>query len=201
MSRRMRPATAASRSAAVAATGGTGPSCCVAEVMGTELFTLTPDTVVGSALRLATAKDVHHFLVIEDGNLTGIVCASDLVQARSGSQVSGCMRTPVLCIGPETTVGDAADIMAENAVGCLPVVTGSFLVGILTRNRVEEVTGKTVATAPPALDPEDEEGSDDRSCAACGSANGVRAHVRAGLLDLCGDCAKIVPAYEPPRGN
>ena len=28
-------------------------SCCVAEVMGTELYTLTPDTVVASAKRLA----------------------------------------------------------------------------------------------------------------------------------------------------
>jgi CBS domain-containing protein len=169
--------------------------------MGTELFTLTPDTVVGSALRLASAKDVHHFLVIEEGNLTGIVCASDLKQARVGSQVSGCMRTPVLCIGPETTVGDAADIMAENAVGCLPVVTGAFLVGILTRNRIEEVTGKTVVAARPTLDLDGQGDRDDRSCAACGSTDGVRAHARAGLLDLCTDCAAIVPALEVPRGN
>ena len=39
---------------------------CVAEIMGTELFTLTPDTMVGSALRLASTRRIQHFLVIED---------------------------------------------------------------------------------------------------------------------------------------
>ena len=59
------------------------PASCVAEVMGTELFTLTPDTVVGSALRLASTRRIRHFLVIEDGSLTGIVCQSDLRDRRA----------------------------------------------------------------------------------------------------------------------
>src|SRR5436190_3889208 len=111
-------------------------SCCVAEVMGTELFTLTPDTVVGSALRLAATKRIHHFLVIEDGSLTGIVCQADLQQARTSALVGECMSSPVLCIGPETTLKEAADIMSENSVGCLPVVTGAFLVGVITRDKL-----------------------------------------------------------------
>ena len=113
--------------------------------MGTELFTLTPDTVVASALRLASARRIRHFLVIEDGSLTGIVCQSDLRQARESSLVSGCMKSPVLCIGPDTTVKDAVDIMDQNEVGCLPVVTGTFLVGMITRDRLSKLTGK-----PPA---------------------------------------------------
>ena len=35
-------------------------SCQVAEVMGTELFTLTPDTVVASARRLAWGNGVRY---------------------------------------------------------------------------------------------------------------------------------------------
>ena len=42
------------------------------------------------------------------------------------------MSSPVLCIGPDTTLRDAVDIMAENNIGCLPVVTGAFLVGMVT---------------------------------------------------------------------
>src|SRR5919201_2374166 len=127
-------------------------SCCVAEVMGTELFTLTPDTVVGSALRLAAHKRIHHFLVIEDGSLTGIVCQADLQQARTSAMVGECMSSPVLCIGPETTLKEAADIMQENSVGCLPVVTGAFLVGVITRDKlvrmgVESDTEETVEAA------------------------------------------------------
>src|SRR6266496_107872 len=53
-------------------------ACCVAEVMGTELFTLTPDTVVASARRLAFDHGIRHLLVLDGGTLTGIVCDEDL---------------------------------------------------------------------------------------------------------------------------
>ena len=43
------------------------------------------------------------------------------------------MSSPVLCIGPDTTLEEAAQIMGEQEVSCLPVVTGAFLVGIVTR--------------------------------------------------------------------
>jgi predicted transcriptional regulator len=171
-------------------------SCCVAEVMGTELFTLTPDTVVGSALRLAATKRIHHFLVIEDGSLTGIVCQDDLRLARQGALVGECMSSPVLCIGPETTLKEAADIMQENAVGCLPVVTGAFLVGVITRDKLVRmgVNAEEAVEAPEAEPP-------TQSCAACGSAEGVRRDLRTGLLFLCGECAAVMPTTDLPRGN
>jgi len=171
-------------------------SCCVAEVMGTELFTLTPDTVVGSALRLAAHKRIHHFLVIEDGSLTGIVCQADLQQARTSALVGECMSSPVLCIGPETTLKEAADIMQENSVGCLPVVTGAFLVGVITRDKLVRmgVESEDEAQVEPAPDAMGE-------CAACGARKGVRRDLRTGMLSLCADCAAVMPAADPPRGN
>jgi predicted transcriptional regulator len=170
-------------------------SCCVAEVMGTELFTLTPDTVVGSALRLAANKRIHHFLVIEEGSLTGIVCQADLQQARTSAMVGECMSSPVLCIGPETTLKEAADIMQENAVGCLPVVTGAFLVGVITRDKLERM----------GVESEDEleapEPGDGIDCAACGRHKSVRRDLRTGMLSLCTDCAAVMPVADLPRGN
>ncbi len=190
-------------------------SCCVAEVMGTDLFTLTPDTVVASALRLATTKSIHHFLVIEDGSLTGIVCDDDLRQARQSTMVGDCMTSPVLCIGPETTLSEAVDIMKENAVGCLPVITGAFLVGMITRDRLTDLSG--AAAAKPANDSDldtgeifidlDEdaakaaEAAQPTTCAACGSDKNVKPYLRAGMIPLCTDCAGIMPGAEPTRGN
>ncbi len=182
------------------------PSCCVAEVMGTELFTLTPDTVVASALRLASARRIRHFLVIEDGSLTGIVCQSDLRQARESSLVSACMKSPVLCIGPDTTVKDAVDIMDQNEVGCLPVVTGTFLVGMITRDRLSKLTGKPPARSLLAsieleTEPETEQEVETTTCTACGREDAVRPYYRAGMLPLCTDCAEVLPASRAPRGN
>ena len=171
-------------------------SCCVAEVMGTELFTLTPDTVVGSALRLAAHKRIHHFLVIEDGSLTGIVCQADLQQARTSAMVGECMSSPVLCIGPETTLKEAADIMQENSVGCLPVVTGAFLVGVITRDKLVRMG---VESEEEVEEPEVEEGA--TVCAACGGDTDVRRDLRTGMLSLCTECAAVMPVTDPPRGN
>lgn len=171
--------------------------------MGTELFTLTPDTVVGSALRLATSKRVHHFLVIEDGNLTGIVCQSDLRQARETSLVGTCMKTPVLCIGPETTVRDAADIMEQNEVGCLPVVTGAFLVGMITRDKLSRVAGVEEGSSASDDDLllEDPEAKEEKACSSCGKTKDVRPYYRASMLHLCADCAAILPKTESPQAN
>lgn len=180
------------------------PACCVAEVMGTDLFTLTPDTVVGSALRLASARRIQHFLVIDDGSLTGIVCQSDLRQARENALVSACMKSPVLCIGPDTTVRDAADIMEQNEVGCLPVVTGAFLVGMITRDRLSKLTGKELRAAASVmedLEVEEPQEPQESVCTACGKTEAVKPYYRAGMLPLCGDCAQLIPAAESPRGN
>jgi CBS domain-containing protein len=175
-------------------------SCCVAEVMGTELFTLTPDTVVSSALRLAATKRIHHFLVIEDGNLTGIVCQADLRQARRETLVGECMSSPVLCIGPETTLKEAADIMEQNAVGCLPVVTGAFLVGVITQAKLERMGVAPEETAD-VLEEVEEVQQPPGSCAACGKSRQVQRHVRAGMMALCTDCASVMPTVDPPRAN
>ena len=106
------------------------------------------------------------------------------------------MSSPVLCIGPETTLREAADIMQENEVGCLPVVTGAFLVGVITRD-------KLVRMGVEAEDlPEPEETTDAAvECAACGGHKGVRRDLRTGMLSLCTDCAAVMPATDPPRGN
>ncbi len=107
-------------------------ACPVAEVMGTELFTLSPDTAVSSARRLVLENDIDHMLVLDNGTLAGIVCKDDLCDADRNGRVGDCMTSPVVCITPDTTLQEAIDIMGANDIDCLPVVTGTFLVGIVT---------------------------------------------------------------------
>lgn len=147
-------------------------SCSVAEVMGTELYTLTPDTLVASAQRLAAENGIRHLLVLENGALAGIVCRADLGLAGKNALVGECMSSPVICVSPDTTLLEAADIMVENNVSCLPVVTGDFLVGILTR---ESLASAGVAAAP----------RETPVCAACRSTRNVRR--TAGTM-LCSEC-------------
>jgi acetoin utilization protein AcuB len=150
-------------------------SCKVAEVMGTELFTLTPDTVVASAQRLAFENGVRHLLVLDGGALTGIVCDEDLRTAARGALVGELMRTPVLCIGPDTTLDEAAELMEEHGVSCLPVVTGTSLVGLVTREGLASLSGGPEISVTDV-------------CVACGSTEKVRKDPRAGMVALCADC-------------
>jgi CBS domain-containing protein len=149
-------------------------SCHVAEVMGTELFTLTPDTVVASARRLAFDNGVRHLLVLDDGTLTGIVCDEDLRTAARDALVGELMRTPVLCIAPDTTLDEAAELMEEHGVSCLPVVKGTELLGIVTREGLALLTGGPEAQTDV--------------CVACGATEEVRRDPRAGMAALCADC-------------
>jgi CBS domain-containing protein len=156
-------------------------ACSVAEVMGTELYTLTPDTVVASAKRLAFDNGIDHLLVLDNGTLTGIVCKGDLRTAARNALVADCMSSPVLCIGPETTLEEAAQIMFDQHVSCLPVVTGAFLVGIITRAALA-----TVGIGPVRM-AEGEGGA----CSACGAdrpGDKVRRDPRAASIPLCASC-------------
>lgn len=161
-------------------------SCCVAEVMGTELFTLTPDTVVASAQRLAFDNDIRHLLVLENGTLTGIICREDLRSADRDALVGDCMSSPVLCIPPETTLQEAVDIMGANDIDCLPVVTGAFLVGIVTRAALEGA----------GLSAEERGENDLLACTACGTTTEVRRDPRAAGTPLCVHCRGFMSASQ-----
>jgi CBS domain-containing membrane protein len=49
-----------------------------------------------------------------------------------GIPVREIMRAEVLTVGPGTDAREAAQIMLDRKIGCLPVVDGKRLVGILT---------------------------------------------------------------------
>jgi CBS domain-containing protein len=53
-----------------------------------------------------------------------------------GVKISEVMSSPPRTIGPDQTMQDAARAMAEHKIGCLPVVEGKEIVGILTETDV-----------------------------------------------------------------
>ncbi|MBC8133196.1 MAG: CBS domain-containing protein [Deltaproteobacteria bacterium] len=165
--------------------GGEVGSCSVAEVMGTEMFTLTPETAVSSARRLVLENGVHHMLVLENGTLAGIVCRDDLRFAARDACIGDCMTSPVLCITPDTTLQEAVDIMGANDIDCLPVVTGTFLVGIVTLEALS--TANLSPSGGPSADD-----SASEACIACGSSHDV---VRVGTgheVALCARCRRVM---------
>jgi acetoin utilization protein AcuB len=48
-------------------------------------------------------------------------------------RVKEVMSSPVVTVAPDTALGEAAALMVQKGVGCLPVVDGSTLVGVVTK--------------------------------------------------------------------
>lgn len=120
----------------------------VRDIMATEVTTLGRNDSLQLARDIMTLGRVRHFPVIDDGKLVGVVSQRDLYKASLGSvmkygekaqraflegiAVKEVMSDPPITIAPHASVKEAARLMMEKKIGCLPVLEGAKLVGIVT---------------------------------------------------------------------
>jgi CBS domain-containing protein len=121
------------------------------QFMTRDLFTVRPEDVVDLAANLMTWRHVRHVPVEDDkGNLIGIISARDLLELVASEQVKksdeiivrDVMRTDLITISPETPTLEALYLMREKNIGCLPVVKGKKLIGLLTAHDFLTVSTK-----------------------------------------------------------
>ena len=119
----------------------------VRDIMTAEVTTLGRNDTLLLAKDIMNLGRIRHFPVVEDDELVGVVSQRDLYRASLGTVmqygekaqraflesvvVKEIMADPV-SIGPDATVRDAARLMMEHKIGCLPVLEASRLVGIVT---------------------------------------------------------------------
>ena len=121
-----------------------------------DLMTSSPDTVfsdddLGDVYALMNEKMIRHVPVIDhDGSVEGLVSHRDLVRtvlyafddltfldqrdALRGMLVRDVMTADPETVAPDMPLSDAGRLLLENKIGCLPVVEGTRLVGILTES-------------------------------------------------------------------
>jgi len=96
------------------------------------IVAVAPSRRCAEADRVAAREGVHRLLVVEQDRLVGIVCRCDLQRALS-EPVDTVMQREIAIIDSAATLGEAAAMMRELGVGCLPVARDRRLVGIITR--------------------------------------------------------------------
>jgi acetoin utilization protein AcuB len=111
--------------------------------------TVTPETSFSDAYHLIREKKVGHLPVTDKkGKLIDIVTQKDLLHASPSSatalsvfeinylltklQIKEVMTSPAITVPEDTPVEEAAQIMVKNQIGCLPVLRGGELVGMIT---------------------------------------------------------------------
>ena len=122
----------------------------VKEVMRTNVICASSDTKATEVKNMMTENNVSKLPIVDNGKLVGIVTKNDLLKAEPSSAttldmfeisyllskltVKKIMNTKVISVGPNEVVEEAARIMVDNKISCLPVVDGDALIGIITKS-------------------------------------------------------------------
>jgi CBS domain-containing protein len=115
--------------------------------MTSPVVSLQSDHSVHFASGLMQRAHIRHLPVVDDGQLVGLVTHRDLMAAQSSVLarrfdprgegalslcVADIMKTGVWSVERRTPVLEAARIMSDHKLGCLPVLDAEQLVGIVT---------------------------------------------------------------------
>lgn len=123
----------------------------VQDLMISDVWTLAPGDTLAALLELMQQHDIRHVPIVEgESELVGLVTHRDVVRGAVSSKddlpmnvredilahrpVDSVMVTDPFTVEPTDSVEDAAHLMLENKLGCLPVVEGARLVGIVTES-------------------------------------------------------------------
>ena len=113
----------------------------VGQFMSTDLFTVSPDDLIDFAASLMDWRHIRHVPVEDrEGRLVGLVTHRALLRLLMNGMnrelkpitVQEIMVKDPVTVSPSTTSLEAIQVMRNRGVGCLPVVEGEQLVGIVT---------------------------------------------------------------------
>jgi CBS domain-containing protein len=120
----------------------------VSEIMSRGVKTLGLNDTLDVARDIMTLGRIRHLPVLDDGKVVGVVTQRDLFSAGLAAalgygsrtqatllktvRVKEVMSKPAVTVLPETSVKEAAQRMIEKKIGCVPVVEGEALVGLVT---------------------------------------------------------------------
>lgn len=127
----------------------------VSDWMTKKVFTVKPDDSISEAAKLSKEKDVKHLPVVRGGKVIGLLSDRDIkeyVPSKATSldvyelhyllaktKVKEVMKRNVITTPRNTPIEEAAMIMHDKNIGCLPVVDGESLVGIISDHDIFRV--------------------------------------------------------------
>ena len=127
----------------------------VKDRMTSNPITITPDTSFPDAFRTIRENKIRHLPVVDKKRkLVGIVSRTDLLHASPSDatslsifeinyllanlHVSEVMSSPPITVDQNAPLEEAARVMVEKQIGCLPVIDEGSLVGMITETDIFE---------------------------------------------------------------
>jgi acetoin utilization protein AcuB len=171
----------------------------VGERMSRNPVTILDTASIDDGLHLMRERKVRRLPVLDaSGKVVGIVSDKDLLHAAPSPATSlsvyelhyllakltvkQVMSSPVISVGPETPVEEAARVMADNKIGGLPVMEGDTLAGIITETDVFKILVELLGARTPGL----------RITVAVTEGKGVLARLTHSLAELGANIISVV---------
>ncbi|MDE5681722.1 MAG: CBS domain-containing protein [Mailhella sp.] len=121
----------------------------VQNYMTDSVYTIKPTDSLHDVKQLMEGAQIRHAPVVNsDGRFCGLVTHRDLLnhaisqladideqtkkEINQAILVKDIMQTDIVCATPELSIAEAGNLLLKLKYGCLPVVVGDILVGILT---------------------------------------------------------------------
>ncbi|GAB4355672.1 MAG: CBS domain-containing protein [Gammaproteobacteria bacterium] len=115
------------------------PLSTLLEEKGTNVISVTPDTTVADCVRKMNTERIGALLVVEGERPVGIFTERDVMtrvldaeRDPKATRVSEVMSPDLACVGPDTTVGDALQVITEKRFRHLPVIDGNRVLGMVS---------------------------------------------------------------------
>jgi acetoin utilization protein AcuB len=135
--------------------------------MSWNTITVTPDTTVPDAYQLIKDNKVHYLPVVDTkGKLIGIVSRTDLIHAEPSPAttlsvyeanyllahvlVKDVMSQPIT-VPDDTPLEEAARLMIDKGIGCLPVMQGGEMIGVITETDIFKAFVEILGSGRAAL--------------------------------------------------
>ena len=124
----------------------------VREIMAQDPVTLEHDDILDLASDIMNLGRIRHLPILNKGKVVGVLSQRNLFHSAvvvalgldvkesrdllKTIRVREVMSTPVITVSPDTGVKEAARIMVEKKIGCLPVMENESLVGLVTESDI-----------------------------------------------------------------
>ncbi len=112
----------------------------VKHLMSRDIFSVDKEDSIDLVLHIMKWKGIHHMPVVNhERELVGLICWSDVesyLDEPEGKEnnVGKLMKTDIVTVDQYTPIETAKELMETHAIGSLPVVKGSKLMGLVTKS-------------------------------------------------------------------
>jgi len=114
-------------------------------IMSTDLITIEPSASLADAREIMHSNRIHHLPVMNDDDLVGLVTLTNVLAATDSFlredenrihareiRIQDVMVTELATVDEHVSLRQAALFIEKHKIGCLPVLSGGKLKGIIT---------------------------------------------------------------------